>query len=47
MDRMCSTHGRDKTAYKILAVKYEGKKPLRGCKLKWEDNIKINLKCGM
>jgi hypothetical protein len=36
MDMICSTHGRDE--------KPEGKRPLRRPRLRWEDNIRLNLR---
>jgi hypothetical protein len=38
MDGKCSMHGRN--GYKILAGKSEGKRYLRGFRLRWEDTIK-------
>jgi hypothetical protein len=41
----CSTHGREtRNAYKILARKPEGKKPLGRNRNRWEDNIRIFLR---
>jgi hypothetical protein len=31
-------------AYKVLVWKPEGKRPLRSHKLRWEDNIQMDLK---
>jgi hypothetical protein len=36
--------GEKRTAYRILVVKPEGKGPLGRLKLKWADNIKIDLR---
>jgi hypothetical protein len=33
-----------RNAYKILVGKPDGKKPLGRCRLKWKDNIKVDLK---
>jgi hypothetical protein len=41
VSRECSTHGEIRKAYKILAVKAEGKRPLGRRMHRWEDNIKI------
>jgi hypothetical protein len=30
-------------AYRFLVVKSEGKRPLRRSRLRWEDNIKLDL----
>lgn len=38
MSCVCSTHGKDEEAYKILARKPEGKRPLGGPINRW-DNI--------
>jgi hypothetical protein len=35
--------GEIKNAYKVLAKKYEGKKPLGRPGDRWEDNIRMNL----
>jgi hypothetical protein len=39
-DRACSMHGKIRNSYKILVVKFEGKRPRHKC----EDNIKMYLK---
>jgi len=36
--------GRREEEYRVLWVKHEGKKPLLKSRLKWEDNIKTDLK---
>jgi hypothetical protein len=45
MDRVCSVHGRDEKYVKILFETPDGKRPLRRPRCKWEDNIKMDLKC--
>jgi hypothetical protein len=35
--------GKRRVAYRVLAGKPEGKKPLGSPRLRWEDNIKMNL----
>jgi hypothetical protein len=35
-----------RNAWKIRVGKHEGKKPLGRCRLRWEDNIKLDLKFG-
>jgi hypothetical protein len=42
MGRACSING-EKTAYRILVGKPEGKKPLGRERHRWVDNIKIDL----
>jgi hypothetical protein len=44
MARACSTHREKRNAYRILVGKLEGKRPTERPKLKWEDNIKIDLR---
>jgi hypothetical protein len=35
--------GEMRNVYKILVGKSEGKRPLRGPRRRWEDNIRMNL----
>jgi len=35
--------GEDRGVHRVLVVKPEGKRPLGRTRLRWEDNIKINL----
>jgi hypothetical protein len=35
--------GEKRVAYGLLVGKYEGKRPLRKPKLRWEDSIKVGL----
>jgi hypothetical protein len=44
MGRACSTHGEKRIAYRILAGKAEGKRPLGRSRRRWKDNIKMDLK---
>jgi hypothetical protein len=44
MGRACSTHGEKTNAYRILVGKPEGKRPLRRPRLRWEDEIKMDLR---
>jgi len=37
----CSTYGERIGIYRVLVGKPEGKRPLGGPRLRWEDNIKI------
>ena len=41
---MARLGGETKGAYRILVRKPEGREPLGRHKLKWEDNIKVDLK---
>jgi hypothetical protein len=42
--RACSTNGEKRDAYGILVGKPEEKRPLRRLRLKWVDNIKMDLR---
>jgi hypothetical protein len=44
MDRVCSTNGAKRNAYRILVVKPEGKRLLGRPRRRWVDNIKIDLR---
>jgi hypothetical protein len=44
MSRASSTNGEKKNAYRILAGKSEGKRPLRRPRRRWVDNIKMALR---
>jgi hypothetical protein len=44
MGRACNTNGEKRNAYRILARKPEGKRPLGRLRRSWVDNIKIDLK---
>jgi hypothetical protein len=35
--------GKNKSAYGVLVVKPEGRRPLGRSRLRWEDNIKMDL----
>jgi hypothetical protein len=43
MDGECSKNGEKKNAYRILVEKPEGKRPLGRSRLRWVDNIKMDL----
>jgi hypothetical protein len=45
--RECSMHGAKRNAYRILAGKPEGKKPLGRTRSWWEGNIKMYLTDGI
>jgi hypothetical protein len=42
MGRACSTDGSKRNAYRILAGKPEGKRPVGRPRRRWVDNIKID-----
>jgi len=42
MGRACSTQDKDKTVYKILVGKPEGKRPLGRHRSRWENYIKMD-----
>jgi hypothetical protein len=44
MGRACRTNGGKRNAYRILAGKLEGKRPLGRPRRRWVDNIKIDLR---
>jgi hypothetical protein len=44
MGRACSTNGEKRNAYRILVRKPEGKRPLGSQRLRWVDNIKMDLR---
>jgi hypothetical protein len=44
MDMACSTHREKRNAWRILAGKPEGRRPLGGPRRRWEDNIKMDLR---
>jgi len=49
MGGACSTYGESRVLCRDLVGKPEGKRPLGKLRLRWEDNIKMNLKevgCG-
>jgi hypothetical protein len=43
MGRVCSTNGAKRNACRLLLDKIEGKRPLRGPRRMWVDNIKMDL----
>jgi hypothetical protein len=43
MGKICSTNGAKRTDHKILVGKPEGKKPLQRPRLRWVDDIKMDL----
>jgi hypothetical protein len=44
MGGACSTNGEEKTVYRILVGKPEGKRPLRSPRRRWEDDIRMDLR---
>jgi hypothetical protein len=43
MGGACGSHGKVRDAYNILVGRPEGRKPLGRPRLRWEDNIKMDL----
>jgi transposase len=43
MGGACSAYGGKRGVYRVLAGKPEGKRPLGRPRLRWEDNIKMDL----
>jgi len=49
MGRACSAYGEERSLYRVLVRKLKGKRPLGRSRLRWEDNIKMDLQevvCG-
>jgi hypothetical protein len=49
MGGACSADGEERGGYRVLVVKPKGKRPLGKPRLRWEDNIRMNLQqvgCG-
>ena len=49
MGGACSAYGESRGVYRVLVGKHEGKRPLGRPRLRWEDNIKMDLQevgCG-
>jgi hypothetical protein len=44
MGKACSTNGEKRNAYRILVRKPEGKRPPERSRLRWVDNMKMNLR---
>jgi hypothetical protein len=44
IDRVCSTNGDKRNAYRILVRKPEGKRPLGRPRRRWVDSIKVDLR---
>jgi hypothetical protein len=44
MDRVCSTKGGRRNAYRILVGKPDGKRPLCGLRHRWMDDIEMDLR---
>jgi hypothetical protein len=40
----CSTHGEERSDYRVLVGRPEGKRPLGKPRCRWEDNIKLDSK---
>jgi hypothetical protein len=50
MGGACSTYGEKRSIYWVLVGNPEGKTPVRSPRLRWEDNINVNLQeagCGV
>jgi hypothetical protein len=50
MDGACSSNGEGRGVYRVLVGKPEGKRPLGRPRLRWGDNIKMDLEevgCGL
>jgi hypothetical protein len=43
MGGACNSDGGSRGVYRVLVVKPEGKRPLERPRLRWEDNIKMDL----
>jgi len=43
MGGACSTYGERRGVYRVLEGKLEGKRPFGRPRLRWEDNIKMDL----
>jgi len=43
MGGTCSSYGKSRVVYRVLVRKPEGKRPLGRSRLRWEDNIKMDL----
>jgi hypothetical protein len=43
MDGACSTYGKRRGAYRMVVGKPKGKRPLGRHRLRWNNNIKVNL----
>jgi len=43
MDGACSAYGERRRVYKVLVGKPEGKRPIGRHRIRWEDNIKMDL----
>ena len=44
MGRICNAYRRTQTFIRFFSEKFEGKRPLRRSRRRWEDNIEMNLK---
>jgi hypothetical protein len=44
MGGTCSTNGEKRSAYRILVGKSEGNRPIGRPRLRWEDNVKMDLR---
>ena len=43
MGGACGKHGEDRNAYGVLVTPHEGQEPLDRPRLRWKDNIKVDL----
>jgi hypothetical protein len=44
VSRTCDTNGEGRNDYRVLVGRTEGKRPLGRPRLRWEDNIKMDLR---
>jgi hypothetical protein len=42
--RICGTHGKWRSVYRVLIERPEGKRPLGRPRHRWEDNIKMDVR---
>jgi hypothetical protein len=44
MSRACKTHGEERSTYRVLVGKPDGKRPLGRPRRRWEDNIEMDIR---